>query len=69
LDLLALEDALNKLGEHDPELLHIVELRFFGGLTEEQIAQCLCVSTRTVTRAWRFARVWLAHELAPGDLA
>jgi len=69
LDLLALDEALARLGEHDPELLRIVELRYFGGLTEEQTARCLGVSARTVTRAWRFARVWLADALAPGDAA
>ncbi len=69
LDLMALDEALVRLGEVDPELLQIVELRFFGGLTEEQAARCLGVSSRTVTRAWRFARLWLAHELSPGGLA
>jgi RNA polymerase sigma factor (TIGR02999 family) len=66
-DLLALDEALGRLGTHDRELLAIVELRFFGGLTEEQTARCLGVSTRTVTRGWRFARLWLARELAGGE--
>jgi RNA polymerase sigma-70 factor (ECF subfamily) len=67
VDIMALDEALTRLGGVDPELLRIVELRFFGGLTEEQTARCLGVSSRTVTRAWRFARVWLARELSPGD--
>jgi RNA polymerase sigma-70 factor (ECF subfamily) len=69
LDMMALDEALVRLGELDPELLQIVELRFFGGLTEEQAARCLGVSPRTITRAWRFARLWLAHELSAGDAA
>jgi RNA polymerase sigma factor (TIGR02999 family) len=67
VDIMALDEALTRLGGVDPELLRIIELRFFGGLTEEQTARCLGVSSRTVTRAWRFARVWLARELSPGD--
>jgi RNA polymerase sigma factor (TIGR02999 family) len=67
LDIMALDEALTRLGAVDPDLLRIIELRFFGGLTEEQTARCLGVSPRTVTRAWRFARVWLARELSPGD--
>ena len=65
IDLLGLDDALNKLGTADPELSQIVELRFFGGLTEEEIAKELGVSSRTVRRGWRAARVWLARELGP----
>ena len=51
VDLLALDEALARLGDADAELLRVVELRFFGGLTEEQTARCLGVSTRTVTEA------------------
>jgi RNA polymerase sigma factor (TIGR02999 family) len=65
-DLVALDEALERLGALDPQLARIVELRFFGGLTEAEIAADLGVSHRTVTRAWRFARVWLAHELGGG---
>jgi RNA polymerase sigma-70 factor, ECF subfamily len=62
-DLLALDEALERLAALDPELARMVELRFFGGLTEEETAREMGVSSRTVTRAWRFARVWLAREL------
>jgi RNA polymerase sigma factor (TIGR02999 family) len=62
-DLLDLEDALKRLGENDPALARIVELRYFGGLTVEEIAKVQGSSTATVTRAWRFARQWLAREL------
>jgi RNA polymerase sigma factor (TIGR02999 family) len=67
LDMLALDEALHRLGQTDPQLLQLVELRFFGGLTEEQTGRCLGVSTRTVTRGWGFARLWLARELSKGD--
>lgn len=62
-DLVALDEALERLGEIDPELLTMVELRFFGGLTEEQAARHLGVSTRTIGRSWQFARAWLAAQL------
>ena len=62
-DLLALDEALGRLSTVDPELARIVELRFFGGLTVEEVAKALGSSTATVTRAWRVARLWLAREL------
>ena len=62
-DLLALDEALERLGQMDPELLTLVELRFFGGLTEEQTARHLGISARTVGRSWRFAGAWLAAQL------
>jgi RNA polymerase sigma factor (TIGR02999 family) len=67
-DLLAVHDALERLDRLDPQLARIVELRFFGGLSESETAACLDVSTRTVSRAWRVARMFLArhlHEPAP----
>jgi RNA polymerase sigma factor (TIGR02999 family) len=63
IDLLALDEALDRLARIDPELSRIIELRFFGGLTEAQVAEALGVSPRSVTRAWAFARLWLAREL------
>jgi len=63
LDLVALDHALERLAVKDPALARIVELRFFGGLTEPQIAALDGVSTRTITRAWAFARLWLAREI------
>lgn len=58
-DLEALDDALGRLEARDPQKAKIVELRFFAGLTGEQIARCLDISTPTVTREWRRARTWL----------
>jgi RNA polymerase sigma factor (TIGR02999 family) len=57
--LLALEDALGKLGELDERLARVVELRFFGGLTVEETAEVLDVDPRTVKRDWRKARAML----------
>jgi RNA polymerase sigma factor (TIGR02999 family) len=62
--LLALNDALEALSEVDPQRSRIVELRFFGGLTIEETAQVMRVSTPTVERGWRAARAWLQTELA-----
>jgi len=62
-DLLALDDALETLSEVDPQRSRIVELRFFGGLTIEETAQVMRVSTPTVERGWRAARAWLQTEL------
>jgi RNA polymerase sigma factor (TIGR02999 family) len=63
-DLLALNDALETLSEVDPQRSQIVELRFFGGLTIEETAHVMRVSTPTVERGWRAARAWLQTELA-----
>jgi RNA polymerase sigma factor (TIGR02999 family) len=65
VDLLALDEALNALTEVDPQSSRIVELRFFGGLTIEETAQVMGVSTPTVERGWRAARAWLETELSP----
>ena len=62
-DLLALNEALETLSEVDPQKGKIVELRFFGGLTIEETAQVLRVSTPTIERGWRAARAWLQTEL------
>ena len=63
-DLLALDKALEILAEADPQKSRIVELRFFGGLTIDETAQVLGVSTPTVERGWRAARAWLQTELS-----
>ena len=65
-DLLALDDALERLGELEPRLREVVECRFFGGLTEEETAAALGVTSRTVQRDWAKARAWLYKELYPG---
>jgi RNA polymerase sigma factor (TIGR02999 family) len=63
-NLVALDEALTRLGELSPRLSRIVECRFFGGLTEEEIAEALGVTTRTVKRDWAKARGWLYQELS-----
>jgi RNA polymerase sigma factor (TIGR02999 family) len=62
-DVVALDDALTKLAKLNPRQSRVVELRFFGGLTEEEIAEALKVSPRTVRNDWRLARAWLYREL------
>jgi len=66
IDLVALEQALTRLGETDMRKCKVVELRFFGGLTIEQTAEVLHISTETVTRDWSVARAWLLRELDGG---
>ena len=61
--LIALDDALTKLAEIDPRLTEVVECRFFGGMTVEEIAQALDVSSRTIERDWKRAKAWLMTEL------
>ena len=66
VDLLDLHDALTDLSESDPRKGQIVELKFFGGLTTEEIAQTLDVSVATVERDWKFARAWLYRAVSGG---
>ncbi len=63
-ELLALHQALERLATLDERMARIVECRFFGGLTEREIAEALAVSERTVERQWRRARLYLLHSLA-----
>jgi RNA polymerase sigma factor (TIGR02999 family) len=63
--LIALDDALKRLSEVDPRQTQIVEMKFFGGLSVEEIAHVLDLSERTVKREWAAARVWLHDEMAP----
>jgi len=63
LDLIALDEALTSLAQVDPSLSQLVELRFFGGLTIEETAEVVGVSTATVERRWKTAKIWLRHEL------
>jgi RNA polymerase sigma-70 factor (ECF subfamily) len=65
-DLVALDDALNELGQLDPRKARVVEMRFFGGLSVEEIAQVLGVSPITVMRDWTTAKAWLYRELTQG---
>ncbi|HET9038710.1 MAG TPA: sigma-70 family RNA polymerase sigma factor [Gemmatimonadales bacterium] len=62
--LLAVDEALTRLAAHDPELAHVVECRFFAGLTEDETADAVGASTRTVQRQWRRAKAWLYQELS-----
>lgn len=66
-ELLALDEALDRLEALDPRLRRVVELRFFGGLQEKEVAEVLGVTTRTVQRDWTKARAWLYKELYPGE--
>jgi len=66
-DLIALDDALERLDQVDPRLRQVVEYRFFGGMTEPEVANVLDVSTRTVQRDWAKARAFLYRELYPED--
>lgn len=63
MQVVALEDALKMLAELDERKCRIVELKFYGGLTNEEAAEALDISVETVKREWRFARAWLLREL------
>jgi RNA polymerase sigma factor (TIGR02999 family) len=63
-DLVALDEALDALAEIDQRQSRIVELRFFGGLSVQETAEALGISSRTVNREWNLARAWLYHELS-----
>ncbi|HUH64151.1 MAG TPA: sigma-70 family RNA polymerase sigma factor [Terracidiphilus sp.] len=64
VDLIALNDALDSLSRIDPQRGQIVELRFFGGLSNEESAEVLGISPATVQRQWAGARAWLFHEMS-----
>ena len=66
LDVIALDLALNKLAQQDDRKSRVVELKFFGGLTTEEIAEVLQVSHATVEREWTISRAWLYREIAGG---
>jgi RNA polymerase sigma factor (TIGR02999 family) len=66
-DLLALDEALARLEQHDPTAASVVKLRFFCGLTLPQTAEALGIALRTAERNWTYARTWLHRELAAGD--
>ncbi len=63
IDLLDLDTALNQLADLSPRQARVVELRFFGGMSEEEIAQTLGISRRTTQEDWRGARAWLQRAL------
>jgi RNA polymerase sigma factor (TIGR02999 family) len=64
-DVLALDEALNRLKCLDPRASQVVEMHFFSGLPVEEMALVLGVSSRTVARDWRMARAWLRRQLSP----
>jgi RNA polymerase sigma factor (TIGR02999 family) len=63
VELLAVDDALSRLTEIDPRRARVVELRVFGGLTHEEIAEILRISQQSVMRDWRLAKAWMLREL------
>lgn len=66
-DLIALDDALDRLGQRDERVAKVVECRFFGGYTIQETADVLDISRSTVKRDWRAARAWLNRELESRD--
>lgn len=64
VDLIALDEALDRLAVHSPNPAKVVELRYFGGLSVDETATLLGVAPITVKRHWAFARVWLHRELS-----
>jgi len=63
-ELLALNDALERLAVVDPRKSRVVELRFFGGLSVEEAARVLNIAPNTVLRDWRLAKAWLHREIS-----
>jgi RNA polymerase sigma factor (TIGR02999 family) len=63
VDILVVNDALDRLAANDPRAARVVEMRVFGGLTVEEVAAVVGTSARTVDGDWRVARLWLAREL------
>lgn len=66
-EMIQLDRALNGLAAMDERQSRIVEMRFFAGMNEEEIAEVLTLSVRTVRREWRLARAWLYRELSGGN--
>jgi len=66
-EVIAVDQALNGLAELDARKSRIVEMKFFGGLTNEEIAEVLNVTTRTVEREWRKAKAWLYRAISEGQ--
>ncbi len=67
IDLLALNEAIDNLEKHDKRQAELVKLRFFAGLTIEQAAEALGVSTSTAENDWAYARCWLRLEMDAGE--
>ncbi len=69
VDFVALDEALNRLAEIDPQQSRIVELRYFSGLSIEETAEVMGISPATVKRDWSMARAWLHRELSRGEVS
>lgn len=67
-DVVALDEALTKLAEDKPLMVQAIELRYFAGLTLEQVAEFLGVSQRTVSSYWTYAKAWLYREITKEEL-
>jgi len=67
VDLLALDEALHDLAAVDARLAQVMELRYFGGLSEQEVARLLSISRSTVTRDWQTARTWLYRRMTTGE--
>jgi RNA polymerase sigma factor (TIGR02999 family) len=66
-DILALDEALTELGKKKPEILELVKLRYFAGLTVDEAANALGIASSTADRHWTYARAWLFKRLVPED--
>jgi len=66
-EILALDEAFERLEQHTPEIAAVVRMRFYAGLTVPQTAEALSMGCRSVDRAWAYARVWLFRELYGND--
>jgi RNA polymerase sigma factor (sigma-70 family) len=64
-DIEELDQMLNRLQRVDPEAARVMELKFFSGLNDREVAEVLGISHSTVRRHWSFARAWLGRQLAP----
>ena len=67
VDLLALDEALDRLALDEPVVAELVKLRYFAGMTTAQTAEILNISRRNADRYWAYARTWLHHEISKGD--
>jgi RNA polymerase sigma factor (TIGR02999 family) len=66
-DIIALDEALNKLAEEDGEICELVKLRYFAGLTLQQTAEIMGIPRRTADRQWAYARAWLYQEIVESE--
>ncbi len=67
IDHIALDEALTKLAKEEPDVSELVKLRYFAGLTLNEVASVLGVSNRTADRYWKYAKAWLYQEMSIGD--